>query len=80
MKRTTVMLPLDLRARVIQRAAELDVSMGEYIRRSLRSSLEEIASPRRTGDALFRDSSAFDGRAPIDLGEHHDRHLYGDPE
>ncbi len=80
MKRTTIMLPHDLRAGAAQRASELGMSMGEYIRRALRVALEETASPSTAEDALFTDTQVFEGRAPVDLAEHHDLHLYGDPE
>ena len=80
MKRTTIMLPHDLRARIAQRASELGVSMGEYIRRALLVALEEQVGSKSDRDALFADQEVFKGKAPIDLAEHHDQHLYGEPE
>jgi hypothetical protein len=80
MKRTTIMLPHDLRADVGRRAEELGISMGEYIRRSLRSSLTQVVAEREAEDSLLSDRAVFEGLAPVDLAEHHDVHLYGDPE
>jgi hypothetical protein len=80
MKRTTIMLPHDLRARITHRASELGVSMGEYIRRALGSALDEPDPGGTDDDALFADTQVFTGKAPVDTAEHHDRHLYGDPE
>src|SRR5437763_1040006 len=62
MKRTTVMLPADLRRRAFLRARERGVSLGELIRQSLDSSLP-AAGPARAEDSLFADSEVFSGKA-----------------
>lgn len=77
MKRTTVMLPADLRRRAFARARERGVSLGELIRESLDSALPTSA-PARVHDSLFTDSAVFAGKAPKDLAAAHDRYLYGE--
>lgn len=77
MKRTTVMLPAELRRRAFIRARERGVSLGELIRESLESALP-TAAPARADDALFADSAVFAGKAPTDLSAAHDRYLYGE--
>ena len=42
MKRTTVMLPPELKARAMRSARERGISFGELLRRSLRAAIEEI--------------------------------------
>jgi hypothetical protein len=77
MKRTTIMLPDDLRRRAISRARERGVSLGELIRESLDASV-----PIRydaTQDPLFADV-VFDGPAPRDLSTRHDEYLYDEEE
>ena len=77
MKRTTVMLPADLRRRAFVRARERGVSLGELIRESLDSALP-TAAPVRADDPLFTDAAVFVGKAPRDLAAAHDRYLYGE--
>ena len=77
MKRTTVMLPAELRRRAFIRARERGVSLGELIRESLDSALP-TAAPARADDPLFADSAVFAGKAPKDLSAAHDRYLYGE--
>ncbi len=77
MKRTTVMLPADLRRRAFARARERGVSLGELIRESLDSALP-AAAPARADDPLFTDAAVFAGKAPRDLAAAHDRYLYGE--
>ena len=78
MKRTTVMLPPELRRRAFRRAKERGVSLGLLIRESLDhavpSSVEEVGE-----DLLLTDGAVFRGQAPRDLARDHDRHLYDEP-
>lgn len=78
MHRTTVMLPEPLKLRAQAAAEKRGVSLGELIRRSLVSELED---PLRglDDDLLFSDSSTFSGDTPPDLSQDHDRYLYDDP-
>jgi hypothetical protein len=78
MKRTTVMLPAGLRARAIERARWLGISMGELIRRSMEAMLAD--SEGAGADPLVADEAVFDGPLPDDLAENHDRYLYGKKE
>jgi plasmid stability protein len=77
MKRTTVMLPDDLRRRAFVRARERGVSLGELIRESLDAAVP-ASSPARAVDSLFTDSAVFAGKAPKDLSAAHDGYLYGE--
>jgi hypothetical protein len=75
MRRTTVMLPADLRRRAFRRAKEKGVSFGVVVRESL-----DAALPAReeTGgdDPLLADGAVWRGRAPRALARDHDRFLY----
>jgi hypothetical protein len=76
MKRTTIMLPEDLRRRAIVRARQRGVSLGELIRDSLNVALPNV-SYEVGEDPLFEDV-VFDGPAPGDLSRRHDEYLYDD--
>jgi hypothetical protein len=76
MKRTTIMLPEDLRRRAQFRARQKGVSLGELIRGSLDAALPRVTYDEKT-DPLFEDV-IFDGPAPKDLSSHHDKYLYDD--
>ena len=78
MKRTTIILPDDLRAGVAQRASDMGVSIDEYVCRVLRAALKETATPEAAKDSLFTDAEVFEGRTPVNLAGHHDLHLHGD--
>jgi len=77
MKRTTVMLPEELRARAARRARTLGVSLGEFIRRAMESMLGETRAPT---DPLLDDDAVHEGPVPPDLATRHDDYLYGDRE
>jgi len=77
MKRTTVMLPTELKAKAERRAYERGVSFGELVRESLENALDS-REERRTEDPLFKDDAVFRGRTPRDLAEKHDEYLYDD--
>lgn len=77
MKRTTVMLPTELKAKAERRAYERGVSFGELVRESLESALDS-REERRTEDPLFKDDAVYRGRTPRDLAERHDEYLYDD--
>ena len=76
MKRTTIMLPDDLRRRALFRARQRGVSLGELIRDSLDAALPSVTSEAGP-DPLF-DDVVFDGPAPADLSANHDKYLYDD--
>ena len=73
MKRTTLMIPEDLRARAKSRAIELDISLGEFIRQAIDEKLSEPSE-----DSLLSDTAVYEGPVPPDLSENHDRYLYGE--
>jgi hypothetical protein len=75
MKRTTVMLPVDLKARAMRAARERGISFGELLRRSLAATLESPAPAY--DDPVFADTAVFDGETPEDLAAGHDGYLYG---
>jgi len=79
MKRTTVMLPLELKARAENKARERGLSFGEVVRESLSRYVRDEGAGRG-GDSLLADDAVFGGPTPPDLAAEHDRHLYDDPE
>jgi hypothetical protein len=74
MKRTTIMLPEDLRRRALSRAKQRGISLGELIRSSLDAAVP-AASYDLERDSLFEDV-IFDGPGPEDTAAKHDRYLY----
>lgn len=79
MKRTTVMLPEDLRARAARRARKLGISLGEFIRTAMASMLKKSGGAP-DDDPLFKDDAVYEGPVPRDLAARHDDYLYGRPE
>lgn len=78
MKRTTIMLPDDLKAQAHHRARGMGISLGELIRESLESILGHSDEEKLTEDSLFADNAVYDGKAPGDLSQNHDQYLYGE--
>jgi len=77
MKRTTIVLPPELKTRAIKRAKNRGISLGKLIREALETTLKQPA--RSSGeDPFFSDKTVFRGRAPRDLSKNHDKYLYGD--
>jgi hypothetical protein len=77
MKRTSVLLPPDLRNRADRRARQLGISFGELVRRALVRMLES-AGTADGGDAFLADGAVHRGDAPDGASIHHDDHLYGE--
>ena len=75
MKRTSVMLPADLKSRGMRTARQQGISFGELLRRSLQAAVDSPASSY--DDPVYADAEVFDGPAPDDLASAHDRYLYG---
>jgi len=77
MKRTTIMLPEELKAKATRRARKKGISLGNLIRQSLEG---ELKKPTGTlsEDPLFNDTVVFMGDTPSDLSKNHDRYLYDD--
>jgi hypothetical protein len=76
MTRSTIMLPEELKVRAQDKARELGMSFGELLRESLERRLGVPGD--RLEDPLFANVPVYDGPAPEDLSEEHDRYLYGD--
>lgn len=75
MKRTTVMIPPDLKARAEHAARERGISFGQLVRDALDAAL----AGSDAADPLFADEAVYGDEAPSDLAAAHDRYLYGDP-
>ena len=77
MKRTTIMLPEDLRIRASVEANRLGVSLGEFIRKSILTCLCRTKGGVSI-DSFFADKVVFKGPSPKDGARNHDRYLYGE--
>ena len=77
MKRTTVMIPEDLKTRAAQRANSTGLSLGAFIRESLERALKSDTSSA-IDDPLFMDNVVHAGDTEIDLSQNHDEYLYED--
>ncbi len=77
MKRTTIMLPGELRARALRHAKRRGISLGELVRDALAARLEGSEPPDER-DPLFADTAVYRGPAPSNLSADHDRYLYGE--
>ena len=80
MKRTTIMIPEDLKMRAIGRAKIMEISLGGFIRESLERALQ---CPYKDGsihdeDPFFADNTVFSGQTPSGLALNHDDYLYGE--
>jgi hypothetical protein len=73
------MLPPALKARAIQRAQAIHVSLGELIREALEARLNHFGEDL-SKDPLFADTATFGGDAPRDLAANHDKYLYDEEE
>jgi hypothetical protein len=76
LQRTTVLLPPELKEKATLRAREEGISLVELIRESLAVALQTKEGKLRKDDPLFADHDVFDGEAPEDIAERHDRYLY----
>ena len=77
MKRTTVMIPEDLKIRAARRASSVGISLGELIRESLERALNSDFA-ELLDDPFLTDNAVYEGDTPIDLAQDHDKYLYGD--
>jgi hypothetical protein len=75
-KRTTIMLPDDLKAKASRLARRAGLSLGEIIRTSLAARIANKAY-QPGEDSLFSDRAVFGGKAPRDAAQNHDDYLYG---
>ena len=77
MKRTTIMIPEDLKIRAARRANAVGISLGGFIRESLERALNSD-SKVALDDSYLSDNSVYEGDMPADLAQNHDEYLYGD--
>jgi hypothetical protein len=77
MHRTTILLPHELRLKAQRQAQARGVSLGELIRQALNLILSHPLKSEPV-DSFFTDRVSYQGPAPSDLSENHDRHLYGE--
>jgi len=75
MKRTTIVLPPELKERAVKRARNMGVSLSQLIREALDKALRLQKSTKV--DSFFADKAVFRGKAPRDLAKNHDSYLYG---
>ena len=75
MKRTTIMLPEDLKHQAEKAARKKRVSLGQFIRVSIESAIRRVSKSDRE-DAFFADKSVWRGTAPRDGAARHDKYLY----
>jgi predicted DNA-binding protein len=78
MKRTTVMIPDDLKIRAAKHAKMMGMSLGQFVRESLEKHLQSSNGGHSANDALFADDAVFEGKVPNDVAKNHDEYLYGD--
>ena len=79
MQRTTVVLPLPLKQRASERARQLGISFGEFVRRAVDRAIRETAPPRgKRQDPFWGDRAVFRSDVPKDLSTRHDHYLYGE--
>ncbi len=72
MKRTTIILPEQLKFQAEQRAKEHGLSLAEFIRDSLRKNLS--SEPKR--DSIFADEEYCLEHSQSDIAKNHDDYLY----
>ena len=77
MKKTTIILPNDLKMRAVKKARKQGISLGEFIRQALKLALQPSKSQYQT-DPFFHDERLFTGETPSDLSKNHDTYLYGE--
>lgn len=77
MKRTTIMIPQDLKIRAERRANSAGLSLGAFIREALEKALRSDAD-ETLDDPLLNDNAVYEGDTEADLAQNHDKYLYGD--
>ncbi|MBW2671288.1 MAG: hypothetical protein JRD87_15710 [Deltaproteobacteria bacterium] len=77
MKRTTVMIPEDLKNRACKRASSTGISLGGFIRESLERALRADTAVMND-DPFLTDNAVYEDNTEIDLAQNHDKYLYGD--
>jgi len=75
MYRTTIMLPEELKSRVVRESQALGISLGEFVRGAL-SAAVDASETEATSDPLLTDHACHRGRAPRHAAAKHDDYLY----
>ena len=75
MKRTTVILPEELKTRAAKRANSVGLSLGGFIRDSLERALKSN-SAGTLDDPFLTDNAVYEGDTEVDLAQNHDLYLY----
>ena len=78
MRRTTVMIPEDLKNRAAKRANSMGLSLGGFIRDSLEMALKSKGAGM-FDDPYLADTDVYEGKTEVDLAQNHDQYLYGEP-
>jgi hypothetical protein len=77
MRRTTIMIPEDLKTRAAKRANSEGLSLGGFIRESLERAL--TPAPEGTlDDPFLNDNAVYKGDTEADMSLNHDIYLYGE--
>ena len=79
MKRTTVMIPDELKIRATRRASSEGLSLGGFIRESLEKALKTDAAGT-VDDPFLTDNAVYEGETEVDLATNHDTYLYGEEQ
>jgi hypothetical protein len=75
MKRTTIMLPEDLKIQAEKAARRKHVSLGQFIRISIENAIQHVVKTSQE-DPFFADKTVWKGSAPHDGALLHDKYLY----
>jgi hypothetical protein len=85
--RTTIVMPLPLKAKAVARARQQGISFGEFVRQAVEKQLavsaesrskKEKTGRRKTGDPFWDNLVTYDDDGPADLAARHDDYLYGE--
>lgn len=77
MNRTTILLPENLKRKVNLKAKIQKLSLGEYIRKSLESSLK-MGFDDLKNDPFINDKNIFIDKVETDISLRHDDYIYGE--
>jgi len=75
MKRTTIMLPEDLKVQAEKAARKSRVSWGQFIRVSIEKAVRRVIKSGHE-DPFFADKTVWKGAAPRDGALRHDKYVY----
>ena len=75
MRRTTIMIPEDLKIRAARQANSAGLSLGGFIRESLERALKSDTAGT-LDDPFLTDTAVYEGDTEVDLAQNHDIYLY----